>query len=53
MSESTGPCKICGRQPLKNFTWSVLEYLDLKILEYLEEQNQIEKHIFMFSHPHL
>ena len=21
-----GPSKICGRQPLKNFTWSILEY---------------------------
>ena len=21
-----GPGKICGRQPLKNFTWSILEY---------------------------
>ena len=20
-----GPSKICGRQPLKNFTWSILE----------------------------
>ena len=23
-----GPSKICGRQPLKNFTWYILEYLD-------------------------
>ena len=23
-----GPSKICGRQPLQNFTWSILEYLD-------------------------
>ena len=23
-----GPSKICGRQPLNNFTWSFLEYLD-------------------------
>ena len=23
-----GPSKICGRQPLKNFNWSILEYLD-------------------------
>ena len=22
----SGPGKICGRQPLKNFTWSILEY---------------------------
>ena len=22
-----GPNKNCGRQPLKNFTWSILEYL--------------------------
>ena len=22
-----GPSKISGRQPLKNFTWSILEYL--------------------------
>ena len=21
-----GPSKICGRQPLENFTWSILEY---------------------------
>ena len=21
-----GPSNICGRQPLKNFTWSILEY---------------------------
>ena len=24
-----GPSKIYERQPLKNFTWSILEYLDL------------------------
>ena len=30
-----GPSKICGRQPLKKFTWSILEYLDL-YLEYLD-----------------
>ena len=23
-----GPSKICGRQALKNFTWSILEYLN-------------------------
>ena len=23
-----GPSKICGRQPLKKFTWAVLEYPD-------------------------
>ena len=23
-----GPSKICGRQPLKKFTWSILIYLD-------------------------
>ena len=23
-----GPGKTCGRQSLKNFTWSILEYLD-------------------------
>ena len=23
-----GPSKICGRQLLKKFTWSILEYLD-------------------------
>ena len=23
-----GPSKICGRQLLKNFTWSILEYID-------------------------
>ena len=23
-----GPSKICGRQSLKNFTWSILEYFD-------------------------
>ena len=22
-----GPSKICGRQPLKSFTWSILEYI--------------------------
>ena len=22
-----GPSKICWRQPLKNFTWSILEYI--------------------------
>ena len=27
-----GPSKICGRQPLKNFTWFILEYLDPFIL---------------------
>ena len=25
-----GPKKACGRQPLKNYTWSVLEYFVLK-----------------------
>ena len=23
-----GPSEICGRQPLRNFTWSILEYFD-------------------------
>ena len=23
--------KICGRQPIKNFTWSILEYLGINI----------------------
>ena len=23
-----GPSKICGRQTLKNFNWSILEYFD-------------------------
>ena len=27
-SIQNGPSKICGRQPLYNFTWSILEYLD-------------------------
>ena len=27
-SIKNGPSNICGRQPLKNFTWSILEYLD-------------------------
>ena len=26
-SFKNAPNKICGRQPLKNFTWSILEYL--------------------------
>ena len=26
-----GPSKVCGREPLKNFKWSILEYLDLNI----------------------
>ena len=26
-----GQSKICGRQPLKKFTWSILEYLDPNI----------------------
>ena len=26
-----GPSKICGRQPLKNFTWFIIEYLDPKL----------------------
>ena len=35
-----GPSKICGREPLKGFTWSILEYLDpydlsvLRLLRY-------------------
>ena len=32
-----GPSKICVRQPLKNFTWSILEYFvpyDLSVLQY-------------------
>ena len=34
-----GPSKVCERQPLKNFTWSILEYfvsytvLNVNILE--------------------
>ena len=27
-----GPSKICGRQPFKNVTWSILEYLDPYII---------------------
>ena len=27
-----GPSKICGRQPLKNFTWFIFEYFAAKIL---------------------
>ena len=27
-----GPTKICGRQPLKSFTWSILEYVAPYIL---------------------
>ena len=27
-----GPIKICGGQPLKNFTWSILEYFVPHIL---------------------
>ena len=26
-----GPSKVCGREPLKNFKWSILAYLDLNI----------------------
>ena len=34
-----GPSKICVRQPLKNFTWSILEYFapsdpDIKLASY-------------------
>ena len=29
---NNGPSKICGRQPLKHFTWSSLEYLDLNVV---------------------
>ena len=25
---TNGPCKICGRHPLKSFTWSILECVD-------------------------
>ena len=28
-----GPSKICGRQPIKNFTWSILEYFVLFIIQ--------------------
>ena len=31
-----GPSKICGRQPLKNLTWSILEYLDTNALSYFQ-----------------
>ena len=27
-----GPSKVCGRQPLKKLTWSILEYLDPHVL---------------------
>ena len=26
-----GPCKICGNQSLKNFTWTILKYGDSSI----------------------
>ena len=32
-----GPGKICGRQPLKNFPWPVIEYLDSFAMEKREE----------------
>ena len=28
-----GPSKICGRQLLKNFVWSIFEYLDANMAE--------------------
>ena len=31
-----GPSKIYGRQPLKNLTWSILEYLDPMTLQYIQ-----------------
>ena len=33
------PSKICGRQPLRNFTWFILEYLDPNNVD----GNQIQK----------
>ena len=32
-----GPCKICGRQPLKKFPWHDIEYFDLFAMEKREE----------------
>ena len=28
----SGPSKICGRQPLNNFAWSILEYFVPNVL---------------------
>ena len=39
-----GPSKICGRQPLKIFTWSVLEYLAPNLYGN-PEYNSENKHI--------
>ena len=36
-----GPSKICGRQPLKNFTWTILEYLALTHLSLQQIANFI------------
>ena len=34
-----GPSKICGRQPLKNFTWSILECCCLQISITVTDEN--------------
>ena len=34
-----GPSKICGRQPLKNFTWSILEYFVPYETHFSQENN--------------
>ena len=45
-----GPSTICGRQPLKNFTWSILEYLDPKSSLYCIRKSKWKKERF-FSEP--
>ena len=34
-----GPSKIRGRQPLKNFTWSIREYFDSHVGHYLSHSD--------------
>ena len=50
-----GPSKICGRQPLKHFTWSILEYfvpnkLQLNVIYFFQEKSSLSDKIESVHH---
>ena len=49
--------KICGRQPIKNFTWSILEYLGIIYLVIwlisFQGMNFSEKEVSLLGYTHI
>ena len=45
-----GPCKLCGKQPFKNFTWSILEYLEPYIVYQLKNTSHFHVNILKNLH---